>query len=1003
MRPEKLTLENFGPFVGQEIIDFCGLSEIFLITGKTGSGKTTIFDAICYALYGDVPGDRGTNRIHSDYAKPATDCSVSLEFSLGTKRYRVDRSLRSNKNLKFEEEATLYEIINTFPANPSGKKNEANKKIKELIGLDKEQFCKVVLLPQGEFAKFLKENSKARKPLLSKLFSMEKIDVVTDYAVKQTKELKEKRDEIERSLNSLKDQGISAENHEKLHAEKSSAVTVANEHLQSLNETVIYLQKVVDVLNEKEQCLKALSEVQSRISRHENNADSIHEKENRLDRARQAELLRPHLERVEQDHHDADHAAEKSAAATAHSENVRQKQSEMDFQSSTIHNQEKMLQDRRLQMQWIQELAKKEQQLRSSQQDLDKQFAKNEYLKVELHNFEKSIQNLDDKIRNYESQSAQMETLQIEREQAQAEERRRTEIVKMVQLHDNAVREYVQVQRDQEEIAQRLPGLRSEVTRLAQEQRMNYAAHLASQLKKGEPCPVCGSKNHPACAEGAALGFESEKSLQDLQDAYNAAERQWTVAETQRAAKDHEINRLLEEYHTVNPDHPMPSPADAGTMLEQQHAAVHSLDKQYTAILDSNRQLTAYRPKRNRAEDQRREKERTLEREGEKYRNLQTTVESMRQEQEQFRNEWGKSPAAVHAEWEREIPKWESAITAYKESREKMIKEQAEAESNRANAESNRIDAENKYQKSRSGLEQLLVHSAFTDIDALKNALLNADFAVQLEHEITGWKDQKIRLDSELREKEQQFEKIQMNLRTFNVEPDLNREKAGARLQSFRKEQDKATQNLIETRTDLNAFEQKTAEFNRLNSLFQESEAEYLLQKRFSDDISGTNHQKKPFNMWLLGRYFEEVTIRASKYFDRMSEGRYRLRLDLDYKSGNAFTGLDLEVCDSHTGQSRPCSTLSGGESFLASISLALGLADSIQARSGAVRLDAVFIDEGFGSLDEATLDLAFNILDEIREHRMVGLISHVSEMRSRIPSQIEIKKSNSGSRVIIR
>jgi exonuclease SbcC len=167
-------------------------------------------------------------------------------------------------------------------------------------------------------------------------------------------------------------------------------------------------------------------------------------------------------------------------------------------------------------------------------------------------------------------------------------------------------------------------------------------------------------------------------------------------------------------------------------------------------------------------------------------------------------------------------------------------------------------------------------------------------------------------------------------------------------------------------------------------------------------DLSGGNPHKKTFDAWMLGLYLAEVAAYATKRLERMSEGRYSLFLNAMGEGGRNRNGLDLSVFDAYTGKKRPCATLSGGESFMASISLALGLADSIQARSGGVRLDAVFIDEGFGSLDEQTLDKALTILDELRDHRMVGLISHVAEMRNRIPSRIEVVKSSAGSRIVM-
>ena len=178
--------------------------------------------------------------------------------------------------------------------------------------------------------------------------------------------------------------------------------------------------------------------------------------------------------------------------------------------------------------------------------------------------------------------------------------------------------------------------------------------------------------------------------------------------------------------------------------------------------------------------------------------------------------------------------------------------------------------------------------------------------------------------------------------------------------------------------------------------------AEARRYKALSDDLSGKNPRKLPFDSWLLANYLEEAAAYATRRLEKMSEFRYSLLLDAARQQGRGYSGLDLMVFDSHTGKTRPCATLSGGESFMASISLALGLADSIQNRSGGVKLDTIFIDEGFGSLDDASLDKALVILDELRDRRMVGLISHVGEMRSRIPSRVEVVKTASGSRIEI-
>jgi exonuclease SbcC len=197
MRPEKLVMKNFGPFAGRAELDFSRLEDIFLVTGKTGSGKTTIFDAICFALYGKVPGSRGsyTNRLRSDHNAGDDECLVSLEFSLGDKRYLAERSPRQEKKKKrgtgsiiAEETLVLYEIINKEKINAASKKSEADQKIRELIGLEAEEFFKIVLLPQGEFAEFLRQNTSERQKVLGKLFPVEKAAGVRELAQEKARD-----------------------------------------------------------------------------------------------------------------------------------------------------------------------------------------------------------------------------------------------------------------------------------------------------------------------------------------------------------------------------------------------------------------------------------------------------------------------------------------------------------------------------------------------------------------------------------------------------------------------------------------------------------------------------------------------------------------------------------------------------------------------------------------------------------------------------------------------
>jgi len=227
---------------------------------------------------------------------------------------------------------------------------------------------------------------------------------------------------------------------------------------------------------------------------------------------------------------------------------------------------------------------------------------------------------------------------------------------------------------------------------------------------------------------------------------------------------------------------------------------------------------------------------------------------------------------------------------------------------------------------------------------------------------------------------------------------------------------DAFAESLAETERSLDesgrALEENSASLAALDSLkaradaIEAERAERSIEagrlKKLADDLTGANPAKTSFDAWILGMYLEEITAFANERLVRMSEGRYRIMLNGNYRKGNSLAGLELEVLDAHTGRARPTGTLSGGETFMTSISLALGLADSIQSRAGGVQLDAVFIDEGFGSLDESSLERAVGILDEIRGSRMVGLVSHVGELRDRIPNRLEVVKTGAGSEIRI-
>jgi exonuclease SbcC len=306
-------------------------------------------------------------------------------------------------------------------------------------------------------------------------------------------------------------------------------------------------------------------------------------------------------------------------------------------------------------------------------------------------------------------------------------------------------------------------------------------------------------------------------------------------------------------------------------------------------------------------------------------------------------------------------------------------------------------EAARKHEEACLSLKSGLASSPFADALSLRAAILPPDTEAAFENAIGNWKDDRSRIASIQSE-------VERNLASLKAETtgDGDAQAIQARLDQVKEEQAAAETERETVQIDIAEAERDNAFIKEKQKLFAELTKKSEGLARLRDDIEGRNPKKRAFDAWLLGKYLAEVAAFATKRLERMSEGRYSLLLDSERETGRGLSGLDLQVFDAYTGKTRPVATLSGGESFMASISLALGLADSIQARSGGIRLDAVFIDEGFGTLDEASLDKAMGILDELRDHRMVGLISHRGDLMTRIPSRVEVIKGAAGSRIQI-
>jgi exonuclease SbcC len=1036
-------MQNFGPFVGREIIDFSSLDDIFLITGKTGSGKTTIFDAICFALYGTVPGSRGghVQRLRSDYADGGAECFVSLEFSLGERRYRVDRSPKWDRPKQrgpglttMDEAAELYEIQgpgkNLIPL--SGKKSEADRKIKDLIGLSPEEFFKIVLLPQGEFAEFLKQNTTQRREVLGKLFPVDMAVRMRELVKERFNQAAAQSQEAERALGDIS-RRVSFDTFAEVSAQAEEALKKAKERVAALSAEIGRIQRVLALWeNEKNSALR-LEETKAQAAAIAAEGRVIGEKESLLARSREARPLGQYLYQEREKRRAAEFSAGEYERARQDREKARERAAEAESREAELLSMEKELPELREKRPRLEEILEEEETLGSGKKELERLrialsdlAEKKEALKNTLESRDQEIASLQSLADRAKSLNAQWEKARdikdalkrLKQLAAEGDELR-------AEAGDNG-RRLEELAAESAELEQRIPALRAVLEGLEAEkegrERADMAAHLAVELKPGEPCPVCGAREHPLPAAAVSPLFGIDERIASQSRALKDAERDLTARQTELLSKTREQNRLRQRIEALHEtlaltrsiphspeDPPLPELFSPGAPLPTEEAAARALEdhvrelNSLTTLRDDaqragGRILLLYR-ERDEILARRLELEKEDSGLSEKCGALEKKLEDLRDKYRRTLKEWDLPRAAEALEaLDGRISALEARIREIRESREAAGRDLAAAEARESAAQAGRDEAARQYREAAAGLETALAASPFANLTDLEQALLDRDAEAALEEGIARWREERSRISSLEAELERHLEGLRSERAALGPSP--GPEELGPLLETLAAEQELAEAGRDRSSADLAALERDGALLRETSARHEKLAGEAARLKALWDDLKGDNPRKKSFDAWLLGRYLAEVAAFATRRLERMSESRYSLFLDSEGESGRARAGLDLAVFDAYTGKTRPCATLSGGESFMASISLALGLADSIQARAGGVRLDAVFIDEGFGSLDEASLDKALVVLDELREHRMVGLISHVGEMRSRIPSRIEVIKSGSGSKI---
>lgn len=927
MKPLKLTMSAFGSYAGKNVIDFTGQQQgIFLITGDTGAGKTTIFDAITYALYNQTSGgERNGNMMRSQYAQPETETYVELEFLYRGQTYRVCRNpdykiTKTLKNGKIREQKVPHSVELTLPDGTvfPEKKNATDAKIIEILGLTADQFSQIVMIAQGDFLKLLYTKSDERKMIFSKLFR-------TDIYWKIQENLRRKSMEMDERIQ---------ENDRAFEQEKSRIILLPESEELPLDELVERLrERLKDALKEQNLRRANVEELNKKITKYEEinklfvSLEKIRQTGKELE-ARQAESK----ERRQQ----IENALKADKVLVAEQQNLRQQQ-EVEQSAQAIAKMTETLANN----QEMFETLKTQQQEAEAKQ------------KREAADIQKKMLALEQSFPSYEA----LQNARSEEQQAKKvwEDLRKTS---EESFHKKAagIAALKEQQKRQEQAVEKTKKNWEQTSLSASESAKHYehmyeaflkeqAGILAENLSAGCPCPVCGSTVHPDPAKLSDHAV-TELEVEQAKKTRAVAEEKRDLAYAAFEAEKTEKQKLAQAVEKEEADFVL-----AQTIAKQQ---------------------------RKEAEQN--------------YVSLQKTAEQIREKLvypslAEAKKQYAAMQKALEAA-EQEIAKKRKKVSELAEAMNTLKGQKLAEEENQKTAKKLAVKTEKEYAK-------LLEKSGFVSEETYHLAILPERSRSKLEREEKEYESQCLKQQSE-----QKLLEKQVSGKTYTDTTELN-EQLKAEKQAL-KEAEKTYMELHTAyENDRSVLQNCAVYLEKGKKLESEDQVIKSLSKTANGRLSGS--AKIDFETYIQRQYFKQIIHEANKRLLTMSNHQFILKLKEEANTGRKTNeGLDLSVYSLVTDSERDVKTLSGGESFLAALAMALGLSDIVERSAGAIHPDMMFIDEGFGSLDAQSRQQAIEVLAELAgDSRMVGIISHVTELKEQIDRKLVVSRTDKGSRAV--
>lgn len=1033
MRPIKLTMTAFGPYNGQEVIDFNVLEDknLFLITGPTGAGKTTIFDAITYALYGETSGsDRPEKGLKCQSAPLETLSQVQLDFVLRGKTYKIHRipsqekpKARGQGTTLQNPEATLY-----LPGveRPLTGVKHVSETIIGLLGLELNQFRQIMMIPQGEFRKLLMAKSNDRKDILKKIFKSHL------YEALEAKFTGEKRD-LEKTLGQAMDQRLTLVQGLHLLGDQALEAMVQEERVDVeglVRRWLDYRQDLLEIIGtlKDKQALnhKALAEqivLEEQAKQHNNLLETYQKLKEDLrvleDQVQAMEALRLEVASIEK--------AEKILPLELQ---YKKRQGEIESKLTLIERLKASIAKGQGPLDAV---ALKKADVESAAYEGAMDLKQKSIIELEgqlgamalVEEGQKNLKNLQAKhleaLDQRDQEKSRLEANKVRAEELRAmcsKETYYTETLHGLEKEGRACQEKIQaykalmvqakanteLEANLKKSQTWVEGLKDQCKVLDKAYKsikktyfLNQAALLAQELKEDLPCPVCGSKDHPDLAQWTTDQV-SKESLLEAEDLYQEALEKLSKGQVVLAGDQANLDGGQEALrvkrdHLKDKGYLIPHQEDLGKCLDQEEVAYRTLRRDYDGTKEALMAIEGHKKELGGLDL-------TLKKQGE-------ALEAIRLKCQDLEVKVGEVKASLVVVM-KDLPQvmidglGQDQLRLLQDQRRDMVDYREKIRQDYQTLKEGALQASSALETHQASL-LILRDQEGLEKDAFDKALEAMAWSITT---YTGYRD-----DCKTLEKSLEI------LKNFDQNLHASRAALGAvklDLKSFepldlnvyvlkRKALEEENQGLIEglgqKTQGLEANDGIVEKIKAINGRIAKEEDRYKMVGHIADVVSGKNSKNMTFEGYVLSSYLRDILVLANHRFSMMTNHRYHLQVSNEVADKRSSSGLDLEVIDGYTGMTRSVKTLSGGESFKASLAMALGLAEVVEHNAGGIALDTVFIDEGFGTLDQESLDNAITCLIDLQDSgRLVGIISHVEALKESIKTQLVIDMDESGS-----